>query len=88
MKRGPAVSVAHLALCKEGGLVDRSCMPLASPGNSSDAGWGRNASVAVITGCFAQISACFFYDACFLQLHFPELAVVGFPLRNASAQWC
>lgn len=65
MKRGPGVSVAHLALCKEGGLVDRSCMPLASRGNSSDAGRGRNASVAVITGCFTQISACFFMTLVF-----------------------
>lgn len=34
MKHGAGQSVAHLALCKEGGLADRSCVAPASPGNS------------------------------------------------------
>lgn len=34
MKHVAGVSVSHLALCKEGGLVDRSCMALASRGDS------------------------------------------------------
>lgn len=88
MKYGAGVSVAHLALCKEGGLVNRSCVALASRGNSLRRGVWSERQPRVFTGCLAQISACFFYDARFLQLGLSELAVVGFPQRNASAQQC
>lgn len=40
MKHGTGESVAHLALCKEGGPVHRSCVALASPGNSLRCGAG------------------------------------------------
>lgn len=85
---GTGVCVAHLALCKESGIVDCSCMVLASRGNSLRRGAGSSRDPHCDYWLFPSNFRLFFYGACFLLLGLSELAVVGFPLRNASAQQC
>lgn len=63
MKQRAGVSVAHLALCKKGGLVDRSCVPSASRGNSPRRGVGserqRRCDYWLLCSKFLLV---FFYD--------------------------